>query len=419
MREPYALLMQYVSVPLSLLELGKPVPVDIWDPTGKLLLRRGQSVRSPQHKEMLRDHEACVTESDAKAWQRSYERAVHAMMMDGRGVEAAASAFMPSEVLDSDYMEAQEMLGGWLDLQEVLRVILYQGESASNPLERLEGVEIKALELLRNDPDESLFTLFQALSDDSLGYCATHALLCAAVCELTAGKTGMAEAPKRVLFRAALTMNIGMARAQDALARQSSQPNEVQRGVIQQHPERGAEILRQLGVIDEDQLDIVQWHHDLDESRGVPRNLEARRLLRVADAYVAKMAARRTRLAMSALGAAKSMFLGTSSPSPTLASAIATAVGFYPPGTYVQLVNGERAVAVARGTRANDAHVVSFTNAGGILQTMYLYRDTSQSQYAIRTPVNPEKIKVKVSAEKAFRAWRDHQPRRASDQSGS
>lgn len=405
--------MAYVAVPLSLLELGKPVPVDIWDPQGILLLRRGQSVRSPQHREMLREHEACVTETDARAWQRSYERAIHNMIMDGRDSDAIASAFMPSELLDSDYVVPQEMLGGWLDLQEVLRVMLYQGEAASNALERLEGLELRALELLRNDPDESLFTLFQALADDALGYCATHALLCAAVCELTAGKLGMAEAPKRVLFRAALTMNIGMARAQDALARQASVPNEVQRTVIRQHPERGAEILRGLGVSNPDHLDIVLWHHDPDESHGMARNVEGRRLLRVADSYVAKMAARRTRLAMSALGAAKAMYTGTDAHTPKLVSAMATAVGFYPPGTYVQLVNGERAVAVARGSRANEAHVVSIVNAGGMPQSKYVYRDIGESQYAIRTPVNPEKIRVKVNAEKVFRTWRDHLARAA------
>jgi HD-GYP domain-containing protein (c-di-GMP phosphodiesterase class II) len=400
--------MAYVAVPLSLLELGKPVPVDIWDPQGTLLLRRGQSVRSPQHKDMLHDHGACVTEIDARAWQRSYERVIHNMIMDGHGSEAIASTFMPSEVLEADYVVPQEMLGGWLDLQEVLRVMLYQGEATGNALERLEGLELKALELLRNEPDESLFTLFQALADDTLGYCASHALLCAAVCELTAGKIGMAESPKRVLFRAALTMNIGMARAQDALARQASVPNDVQRTVIRQHPERGAEVLRGLGVVNPDHLDIVLWHHETDESRGMARNLECRRLLRVADAFVAKMAARRTRLAMSALGAAKAMYTGSDPHTPKLVSAMATAVGFYPPGTYVQLVNGERAVVVARGARANDAHVVSIVNAGGMPQSKYAYRDIRESQFAIRTPVNPEKIRVKVSADKVFRTWKEH-----------
>lgn len=400
--------MNYVPIPIPMLELGKPLPVDVLDPQGKLLLRKGQPILSEQHREMLEAHQASMREGDARAWQKSYERMIHAMLRDGASTEAIARASMPSQILEVDYVVGKELLGGWLDLQEILRGMLYQGGSAISPLERMESIEKKALELLRKNPDESLFTLFQALADDELGYCATHALLSAVVCELTMEKIGVPDHDRRALFRAALVMNIGMARAQDALARQSSIPNDAQRLQIREHPQRGMEILRGFGVVDDDLLDIVRWHHDLDESLGLPRNLESRRMLRVADSFVAKMAARKTRLAMSPLGAAKSIFLGAPANTPTMVSAMATAVGFYPPGTYVQLVNGEKAVAVARGARANDAHVVSIVNAGGMPLGKYLYRNIHESQFAIRSPVNAEKIKVKVNREKAFKAWTEN-----------
>ena len=399
--------MIYVPIPIPMLELVKPLPVDVWDPSGKLLLRKGQPILSEQHKEMLSAHQASMSEGDARAWQRSYERMIHAMLRDGASTEAIARASMPAELVEADYVVGKELQGGWLDLQEILRGMLYQGSAAISPLEHLESIEKKALELLRSNPDECLFTLFQALADGALGYCATHALLSAVVCELTAEKLGMPELARRVLFRSALVMNIGMARAQDALARQSSLLNETQKLLIREHPQKSMEILQGFGVVDEDLLDVVRWHHEQDESRGLPGNLESRRVLRVADSFVAKMAARKTRLAMSPLGAAKSIFLGAPASTPELASAVAAAVGFYPPGTYVQLVNGEKAVAVSRGARANDAHVVSIVNPGGMPLLKYQYRDTHESQFAIRSPVNAEKIKVKVSPEKAFKAWAD------------
>lgn len=399
--------MTYVPIPVAMLELGKPLPVDVWDPQGKLLLRKGQPILSAQHKDMLNAHQSCMTESDAKAWQRSYERMIHTMLRDGADVETIARASMPAEIWETDYVVGTEVLGGWLDLQEILRGLLYQGEAAITPLQRLQGIEKKALELLKRDPDEALFILFQALADISLGYCATHALLSSVVCELTAEKLELPEDARRVLFRSALVMNIGMARAQDGLTRQSSILNDGQKKLIREHPQIGAEILLGFGVVDEDQLDIVRWHHELDESRGLARNLESRRILRTADGFVAKMAPRKTRLAMSPLGAAKSVFLGSATTSEKLGAAMATSVGFYPPGTYVQLVNGEKAVAVARGSRANNPHVVSIVTPGNMPMSNYLYRDITNPQFAIRSPVNAENIKVKVSQEKVMKARMD------------
>jgi HD-GYP domain-containing protein (c-di-GMP phosphodiesterase class II) len=392
--------MIYVPIPVAMLELGKPLPIDVWDPAGKLLLRKGQPILSAQHREMLNAHQASMTETDARAWQKSYERMIHTLLAEGADVDVIANACLPTEIWEADYVVGKEVLGGWLDLQEILRGLLYQGEAAISPLQRLAGIEQKAFELLKSDPDECLFVLFQALADTALGYCATHALLCAVVCELTGEKLGLAEAARRVLFRSALVMNIGMARAQDSLTRQSSILNDAQRKLIREHPQKSVGILQHMGVTDEEQLDIVRWHHELDESCALASTLQSRRILRTADSFVAKMAARKTRLAMSPLGATKSMFLEATEENARLGSAMATAVGFYPPGTYVQLVNGEKAVSVARGLRANNPHVVSIVSPGNMPLSKYLYRDTTDPRFAIRAPLNAEKIKVKVSLEK-------------------
>ena len=183
-----------------------------------------------------------------KWWQKSYERMIQTMLRDGVDLETIAKASMPSEIREADYIVGKEVLGGWLDLQETLQGFLYQGESAINPLQRLEGIEQKGLEMLKSDPDECLFVLFQALADPQLGYCATHALLSAAVCDLTAEKLDLSASARSTLFRAALTMNIGMARAQDSLTRQSSALNDAQRKLIREHPQLSVEILQKLGV---------------------------------------------------------------------------------------------------------------------------------------------------------------------------
>lgn len=400
--------MIYLPLSVTLLELGRPLPVDVWAPDGRLLLRKGQPILSEQHKEMLTAHQAGMTESDARAWQRSYDRMIHTLQAGGAPPDIIARAALPAEILETDYAPDHEVLGGWLDLQELLSGLLYQGEAARHALPRLAGIERRALDLLNSDPDQCLFILFQALADTALGYCATHALLSAVACELTANKVGMPESARQSLFRSALLMNIGMARAQDALATQSSALNEPQRRLIREHAHKSFEILQQLGVLDADQLDLVRWHHELDESDALASNWMSRRLLRMADGFVAKMAPRKTRLAMSALSAARSLVLDAAEETAQLGSAMATVIGFYPPGSYVQLLNGEKAVVAARGAHANQPQVVSIVNAGGMPLSPYRYRDTADPQFAIRAPVNAEKIKVKVILEKVLKARLEH-----------
>jgi HD-GYP domain-containing protein (c-di-GMP phosphodiesterase class II) len=396
--------MNYVPIPVDMLETGKPLPVDVWSPNGQLLLRKGQPVVSAQHKEKLKAHNASSTEGDALAWQRSYERMVHHMLRQGIDVQVVAQAPMPSEIREIDYVVVKQINGGWLDLQEVLRGILYQGGLAISPVRRLAGIDKKALEMLKKDPDDCLFALFQALADDSLGYCATHALLSAVVCELTATKLGLDEFQRQALRHAALTMNIGMARDQDSLARQSSEPTDWQRNLIETHPIKSAEILQGFGMDDPDLLDIVRWHHAPEDAQAMPHNLPSRRLLNLADSFIARTAARKTRSAQSAVRAVKSMVLGAEGDAVGVGSAMAQAVGFYPPGSYVKLYNGEIAVAVQRGPRANTPWVVSIIDKEGMAISRYVCKETLELPLSIQSPVNFETVRVTVNAEKVHLA---------------
>lgn len=392
--------MKYVSIPVAMLEIGKPLPVDVWSASGQLLLRKGQSVTSEDHRQKLHAHKASSTPADALAWQRSYERMVHTMLREGVDVQVIARAPMPSEIRESDYVVGANVNGGWLDLQEMLRGILYQGGLAINPLNRLAGIRDHALGLLQTDPDDSLFCLFQALADDALGYSATHALLCLVACELTAQKINLDTRLRRVLVDAAITMNIGMARDQDSLSRQQSQPNDWQRTLIQDHPEISVGILKGFGVEDADWLDVVRWHHKPLASGAQAETVLLRRILHLADSFVAKAAARKTRAALAPVKAVKSMVLGAEKDGLGIASAMAQSMGFYPPGSYVRLLNGETAVSVQRGERANTPWVVGILDDKGIALGNYVTRDTRQTPYSIQNPVGFESIKVRVSLDK-------------------
>lgn len=400
--------MKYVPIPISMLEVGKPLPVNVVSDSGQLLLRKGQPIISEQHRDKLHGFNASTTEADGNAWQRAYERTVHELLRSGMDVQEIAKVPMPAEILASDYVVAQHLSGGWLDLQEVLRGILYQGGLALNPLHRLISIEHKAHALVAADADDSLFCLFQALADDSLGYCATHALLCMVVCELTATKLGLDALQKQALCAAALTMNIGMAREQDSMARQGSDVSEWQRALIAEHAQKSMDILRSFGVDNQEQLDIVCWHHASDSAQALPQNQRARRILNLADIFVARNAARKTRSSQSPLKAVKTMVMGAEGEVVGLGSAMAQAVGFYPPGSYVQLINGDTAVCVQRGARANMPWVISIADKDAMPISKYVCKDTADPHNAIASAVTFEKVNVAVNLEKVRRA-RDRQ----------
>ncbi len=396
--------MKYVPIPVALLEIGKPLPVDIWSASGQLLLRKGQPITSEDHREKLHAHNASSVPADAYAWQRSYERMVHAMLQAGADVQAISRASMPSEIRASDYVVGEQLNGGWLDLQEVLRGILYQGGLAINPLERLVGLEKKAMALLNADTDDSLFCLFQALADATQGYSATHALLCAVVCHLTAHKLAVDQPQQGALFTAALLMNIGMARDQDSLARQNTAPTAWQRTLIQEHPEKSVAILQGFGIEDPEVLDIVRWHHAPDAPQGLPSTLMARRVLAMADSFIAKMAGRKTRASLSPLKAVKSMVMGAEGVTQGIASAMAQAAGFYPPGTYVKLANGETALSVQRGERANTPWVIPILDKDGVAIAKHLCKQTTTPATTIAAAVSAESMRVTLSLDKVRKA---------------
>ena len=396
--------MKYVPIPVTLLGIGQPLPVDVWSATGQLLLRKGQPVTSEAHREKLHAHHASATSSDALAWQRSYERMVHTMLSAGADVQTISQAAMPSEIRESDYIVGEQLNGGWLDLQEVLRGILYQGGLAVSPLKRLAGVEQKALELLCADTDDSLFCLFQALADTKQGYSATHALLCSVVCHMTALKLAVPQSQRDALMTAALLMNIGMARDQDSLARQNSAPTSWQRTLIKEHPEKGVAILQSLGLDNPEVLDIVRWHHLPDASEGMATTLVARRILAMADGFVAKMAGRKTRASLSPLKAVKTMVMEAEGTAQGMASAMAQAAGFYPPGTYVKLANGETALSVQRGERANTPWVIPILDKDGVALGKYVCKQTTTPATTIAAAVTAENMRVTLNQDRVRKA---------------
>jgi HD-GYP domain-containing protein (c-di-GMP phosphodiesterase class II) len=211
-------------------------------------------------------------------------------------------------------------------------------------------------------------------------------------------KLGWDAALVNSLSLAALTMNAAMRRLQDQLAASDLPVTPVNRASIDQHAEQSAALLREAGVTDSAWIEIVRLHHD-DSLKARPLGelvpaQRAARLLRRVDIFTAKMSRRMTRGPMSPVQAAREACLGAGGVPDEIGAALLKAVGLYPPGSFVELVNGEIGIVVARGARANLPVVAILIGTDGSPRGNVALRDSNDRRYAVKGAVNAATVRV-------------------------
>ena len=75
--------------------------------------------------------------------------------------------------------------------------------------------------------------------------------------------------------------------------------------------------------------------------------------------------------------------------------ALLTAVGLYPPGSFVELVSGEIGIVVARGPQANWTVVAVLIGADGSPRGNVSLRYSNDRRYAVKAAVNASTVQVR------------------------
>jgi len=297
-----------------------------------------------------------------------------------------------------DENEYDDLLAEWSDLESGLGIILGNPESTQQFAHRVLQYDRWMQGLLQRDPDVGLYLLFQLASNSPVGYSASHALVCAVLCHLIASELVLPVRERDSLVRAALTMNIAMTRMQDELATQAERPTPAQQDAIRTHPVKGAMMLGNLGVQDEDWLDVVSQHHgevtEREDLHALPAGQRLARILKVVDRYAAMISPRVSRAGRSATDSARSIL---SDKTDLVGQTLVRAVGLCPPGTYVRLDNDDLAVVLRRSSKPNQPYVAIVGNASGEMFSAPKLHGTAQgyprikaalATTAIQTPLN-------------------------------
>lgn len=228
-------------------------------------------------------------------------------------------------------------------------------------------------------------------------YSATHAMLVAVACMVTARETlRWPEARVQQTGRAALTMNIAMTALQDQLAQQTEPLSAPQIVAIENHAARSEALLRQLGVADAIWLEAVRCHHQRTPG-PLARKSEGEqiaRLIQRADVFGARIAPRASRSPMPITAAMQACYYDEAHQVDEAGAALVKALGIYPPGALVRLASQEVGVVLRRGSSATTPRVAVVLGRTGMPTGEMIPRDTAQPNWKVAGPVAHKDVRV-------------------------
>ncbi len=272
----------------------------------------------------------------------------------------------PAEPPDSEY---EDLLGQWSDLEAFAATLLARPLSAQEFVSKVRQCERWLGDLVAHDSDAALYLMFQLASTSTVGYSASHALVCAALCRVLGQELELELHERRSLVCAAFTMNIGMTALQDELAVQHEPLSAGQQQAVRQHPQTAVELLEDLGVRDELWLETVAMHHAPLAEQALLRAMgPAERLVRILgtiDRYAAMISPRKSRPGRSATDSVRAIVGEQALQHDEVSLTLIRAVGLCPPGTLVRLDNGEIGAVLRRTAQANHPLVASVMDARG------------------------------------------------------
>jgi len=225
-----------------------------------------------------------------------------------------------------------------------------------------------------------------------------HPIHVAIICELIAQAKEVPPVQRVSLLAAAITCNIGMLKLQDVLNKQDVSPTKEQKDTIRSHPFRSVVMLMKCGVKDGTWLRTVKHHHEKLNGKGYPGELSGDdiplpvRILSLADIYCSLVSSRSYRSPVLAQEALRIILLKRSKEIDVpLAQLMIKSIGIYPPGTFVQLQNAEKALVIRRSENAAAPIVKSFAAPSSTYYKPPVQRDCSDKAYAIKEMIPRDK----------------------------
>jgi HD-GYP domain-containing protein (c-di-GMP phosphodiesterase class II) len=371
-----------IPLPLGLVRLGEKLAHDVYDRSGKLLLRGGTPIETESR---LAHLEAIgFYDPEAAEWVRA--RAV------AKGPAGPAAGYVPDR--SGPALSARvELAGACAALQS-----LVEGDGTGFEA----GVRAIAATVHRCASLDSDASLCCIHIPQPFAYSVRHPVNVAVLVAILLLRQKHDEARLASALEAALTMNIGSLDLHHELYYQEEAITPEQRARIHGHPRAGVDALLQRGVHDPLWMAIVLQHHEAVDGSGYPGALTGERILpeaqalSLADRYCALVSERAQRDPMPpALALQEIHARHGKSIAPDWMRALVTGMGIYPPGSFVRLVNGETAIVARRLLDPKHPVVFSIADAAGrVLQPPRKRVTASQPQLGIAASIGRTQVEA-------------------------
>jgi hypothetical protein len=379
--------MAMVKMSRSLVHFGVPSMWEVRDAEGNLLLARGGVIEDDEQLAALMSHGAMVNPDEVKA-------AIAAV---------AAAGGRPIEPPPADARPVS-LFGLWDKLfWRLERAVKGINDEPGFPA-RLDELANNLAQLVERDADIGIFLSVRQDQHRFAIYGLSHAVFTALICFLMSQRIGWPRERCITFVKAALTMNMSVFELQGRLAAQGVPMLAEQRVVLHDHPLKSAQMLRDVGVTDEEWLTAVEQHHEWTDGAGYPTKRtemsEMAKALKYADVFMAKISPRAIRHPLTVQEAARQLFkIDGGGP---MSMAIIKEFGIYPPGEFVKLKSGELAVVIRRTASANTPLAVSITDRSAVPVLNVVRRETARPEHAIVSLVADKSIVTRVPPERLY-----------------
>jgi hypothetical protein len=359
--------------------VGRPLPWNVFDASGVLLLRRGFIIDTQHALDRLIDE---------------------GMFVDEKAGRDAADAEPP--------VDTPSALRFLVDARKLMELPGHNPASVRDfPARMMHAIQL--VENACNSAPNVAIASILLLQDES--YTQRHAIDTAIVCHLIARAMAMSPEQMHSAMAAAITMNIGMYEVQDKLNEIKGPLNEKLRQLITSHPALGKQQLVKLGVDDPYWLKCVEQHHECENGAGYPNHLAGKdievgaKVVALADRYCAQISRRGYRPMRPPGVALKDLYIEHGAEiDPLVAAYLVRVVGLYPPGTIVRLHSGEIAVVVEPTEHADAPVAYAVLGPSGAALAIPVKRRTNRDGFKIIDVLTLDRVDFPIQMS---RLWGD------------
>ena len=324
------------------LVLGEPIPQSIWSRDGILLLPRGGVVANESQRQRLLDR--------------------------GHWHDPGVAPWADEARVQVTYSEREDpfdLLAGLPDhITQIQQAALTAWESEAPATDEFtftfERLISKVESLTRQWPDPMLAAAHRPHAN--LPYSTHHPLDQALVVGVVGHEQGFDAPHRRAMIGAAFLADVALYPIRDTLHEAAAPLTDAGRERLAHHPRQSRAIAAHAGVTDPLLLYLVEHHHDRSAADAdLPAEQE---ILAFADAYTAMLHPRGDRAGRDACTCFRVSLAQDGHP-PERVRAIVATLGFYPPGSSVELTDGRFGVVTERGeTPAAGAGVIALNASG-------------------------------------------------------